>query len=69
MELRETAGDVNTATSSTIVAQKAVFLLDNGKIVDLDGASEVEFEIAIAEIYLLLCGTEIIWVLFLQFRL
>lgn len=49
MELRETPGDVSTATSSTMVAQKAVFLLDNGKIVDLDGISEVEFDIAVSD--------------------
>lgn len=41
LEFRETAGDVYTATSATIVAQQAAFLLSDGSIVGLDGSSEV----------------------------
>lgn len=41
VEIRETAGDVNTADASTVVARKAAFLLDNGSVVDLDGSSNL----------------------------
>jgi hypothetical protein len=41
LEIRETTGDVNTATSSTIVAQQAAFILADGSIVGLDGSSEI----------------------------
>jgi hypothetical protein len=39
VELRETAGNASTATSSTMITRKAAFVLKNGDIVDLDGAS------------------------------
>jgi hypothetical protein len=41
LEIRETAGAANTATSSTVVARKAALILNNGNIVSLDGSSEV----------------------------
>jgi hypothetical protein len=41
LEFRETAGAANTATSATMVARKAAFLLKSGTIVGLDGSSEV----------------------------
>ena len=41
VELRQTSGGTSTATSSTIIARKAGFLLKNGNIVDLDGASQL----------------------------
>jgi len=43
MELRETEGDASTATSSTIIAQKACMLLSSGDVVDLDGISRLVF--------------------------
>ena len=49
LELRETDGDASTATSATIVGQKAVFLLSNGSIVDMDGLSLPEFEFGISD--------------------
>jgi hypothetical protein len=41
IEIRETTGDVNSADYSTMVAQKAALILDDGSIVDLDGTSNV----------------------------
>ncbi len=41
-ELRETSGGPWTAISDSIVYRKAVFLLRNGYIVDIDGASNLE---------------------------
>ena len=41
VEIRETAGDVESATSATMVAQLAGFLLDDGSIVGLDGSSNI----------------------------
>jgi hypothetical protein len=41
LEFRETVGDVNTADASTIVAQQAAFVLNDGSVVGLDGSSEV----------------------------
>jgi hypothetical protein len=49
MELRETTGDASTATSSTMIARKAVFLLNNGSVCDLDGFGPVEFEVAVTD--------------------
>ena len=49
IELRETSGDAASATSSTIIAQKAVFLLKNGDIADIDGFSFPEFDVNITE--------------------
>jgi hypothetical protein len=53
LELRETTGDAASATSSTIIDQRAVFLLKNGYIVDFDGFSLPEFEVTItANLYI-----------------
>jgi len=41
LEIRETAGAANTATSATVVAQQAAFILNTGYIVALDGVSPV----------------------------
>ena len=41
MEVRETAGAAATATSGTVVARQAAFILNDGTIVALDGSSEV----------------------------
>jgi hypothetical protein len=41
LEVRETAGAAATATSATIVARQAAFLLNDGSIVAIDGSSEV----------------------------
>ena len=41
LEIRETDGPANTADGSTIVAQQAAFILNDGNIVALDGASPV----------------------------
>ena len=49
LELRETDGDVTTATPATIVGQKAVFLLNDGSIIDLNGINLPEFEISISD--------------------
>jgi len=43
LQVRETSGDASTATSDSIVAQQAAFILDDGSIVGLDGESEVLF--------------------------
>ena len=37
VELRETTGDASTATSDSIIAQQAAFLLNDGSIVGMDG--------------------------------
>ncbi len=49
VELRETDGDAGTATSPAIVAQKALFLLKDGSIVDTNGMSLPEFDISITD--------------------
>jgi hypothetical protein len=49
VEIRETAGDVTTATSATIVARKAAFLLDDGSVVALDGESDLLFPTAFSD--------------------
>ncbi|MCD4746833.1 MAG: hypothetical protein K8R58_11100 [Bacteroidales bacterium] len=43
VELRETTGDASTATSDSIIAQQAAFILNNGSIVGLDGSSILSF--------------------------
>jgi hypothetical protein len=47
IELRETTGDGSTATAGTVIAQKAVFILNDGRVVGLDGANKVMFELAV----------------------
>ncbi len=43
VELRETTGGVSTATPATIIERKAGFVLNNGNIVGLDGATSLRF--------------------------
>jgi hypothetical protein len=47
LELRETVGDVSTATTATRIAQQAVFLKNDGKLVSMDGASLPEFNVPV----------------------
>jgi hypothetical protein len=47
VELRETEGDVTTATTAARIAQQAVFLKNNGSVVSLDGTSLPEFGIGV----------------------
>ena len=55
LELRETTGDVASATSSTIISQKAIFLLNSGDVVDIDGFNFPEFDISLtANLYAVL---------------
>jgi hypothetical protein len=49
VELRETSGDASTATSSTVVDQRAGFLLTDGKITDLDGINPLQFNAVITQ--------------------
>jgi hypothetical protein len=46
VELRETAGGPETATAGTMIDQRALFLRNDGKIVDLNGEEEMKFDIA-----------------------
>jgi hypothetical protein len=48
LELRETTGDANSALPSAVIEQRAVFLLNNGEIVDIDGFSYPEFNLTIS---------------------
>ncbi|MCD4745032.1 MAG: hypothetical protein K8R58_01900, partial [Bacteroidales bacterium] len=43
IDLRETTGDASTATSDSIIAQQAAFILNDGSIVGLDGSSVLQF--------------------------
>ena len=43
VELRETTGDASTAIADSMIARKAAFLLKDGSIVGLDGASPLYF--------------------------
>jgi hypothetical protein len=43
VELRD-AATAQTATSNTMILQKAAFILNNGLVVDLDGSSNIQFE-------------------------
>lgn len=49
IELRETSGNASTATISKRVARKAGFILNNGFIVDLDGISNLQFNLTITQ--------------------
>ncbi len=49
VELRESSGDVSMATEQTIIARKAGLILRSGKIVDLDGASPLLFQVNITD--------------------
>jgi hypothetical protein len=41
VELRQTPGGASTATSATMVARRAGFILQNGSIVEIDGSSNL----------------------------
>ena len=47
VELRDTSGTAGEASSNSVVAKRAGFLLSDGSIVDLDGISNLEFNVAI----------------------
>ena len=49
IELRETTGGASTATSGTIVARQAGFILSDGAIVGIDGNSPLRFGIEITD--------------------
>ena len=49
VELRETNGGPETATSSTIVGRQAAFVEKNGNVVGLDGASLLRFDVEISK--------------------
>ena len=44
VELRETTGNASTATSDSIVARKAGFILNNGLIVGRDGTNPIQID-------------------------
>ncbi|MCD4744742.1 MAG: hypothetical protein K8R58_00405, partial [Bacteroidales bacterium] len=45
VELRETLGDASTATSGTVIGQKAGFILKDGSIVHINGISHLVFNL------------------------
>ncbi|MEZ5084389.1 MAG: GEVED domain-containing protein, partial [Bacteroidales bacterium] len=49
IELRETAGDVNSATTGTRVARQACFLLNDGTAVNTDGSPILKFNVSISD--------------------
>jgi len=49
LELRETSGGSETATSSTSVGKQAAFLLSSGQVVGIDGTSLPEFNISVTQ--------------------
>jgi len=49
VELRETAGDSSTATSATMIARQAVFVLNNGAITGMDGSNMPQFNVTISQ--------------------
>jgi len=49
VELRETTGGASTATFTTMIAQQAAFLLNDGSVVGLDGTSMLSFDLVINE--------------------
>jgi hypothetical protein len=49
VELRETSGSASTATTNKRITRKAAFLLNNGSIVDLDGTSNLQFNLQISQ--------------------
>jgi len=49
VELRETPYSGDSATGNTIIAQEAAFLLDDGSVVALDGASDLKFYVGISD--------------------
>lgn len=49
VELRETTGSAATATADSVIARKACFLIKNGKIRDLDGISDLTFNVSVSD--------------------
>jgi hypothetical protein len=49
VELRETAGGASAATSGTMVAQSACFILKDGKLVGLDGTNKAIFSLIVSD--------------------
>jgi len=49
VELRETAGDASTAYKDGILATQAGFLLNDGTIVSVDGASPLQFNVTVTQ--------------------
>ena len=49
VELRETPGDSSTATSGTIIGQRAGFILKDGSIVDINGNSPLQFSMGVTQ--------------------
>ena len=49
VELRETSGGASTATPSTMIDRQAGFVLNNGTIINIDGASPLRFTVEITE--------------------
>ena len=49
VELRETSGDITTATNATMIAQQAGFILNDGMIVNTSGNSSMNFNITVSE--------------------
>jgi hypothetical protein len=55
MELRETSGGASTATRQTMIAEQAGFMLKNGKVVGLDGSSNMSYPVVVTQnLYLVL---------------
>ncbi|MCD4735679.1 MAG: hypothetical protein K8R53_06515, partial [Bacteroidales bacterium] len=48
LELRQTSGPDETADQDSIIAQKAVFLLRNGQLADMDGSSLPEINVIVS---------------------
>ena len=49
VELRETSGGPSTATSGTMIARKAGFILKGGNVVATDGANMMHFDVFITQ--------------------
>lgn len=49
VELRETSGNASTATDLKTIAKKAAFILSDGRIVDLDGTSNLKFDLQLTD--------------------
>ncbi len=47
VELRETDGDVSTATQETVIARQAGFILKDGTITSTDGINPIQFSITV----------------------
>ncbi|MBN1280300.1 MAG: S8 family serine peptidase [Candidatus Thermoplasmatota archaeon] len=48
VELRDTSDGASTATGATQIARQAAFVLRDGSVVGLDGASTLEFDVTVA---------------------